>query len=415
MQSLSDLPKDETKVLPKWKARAHYYISAAAIAFLIAGIALSHSIEPGVRVKKIMLTRDIPALKFSSNKPGPHPIALLGHGVTGSKETLFRYGEALAAAGFECFSVDFPGHGESPEPFSHRACALTPTEAARALGSVDIYIGHSMGGGAGAVSVRNGGFHPKLFIAIGSNVRLGENGPPLLLLGGQFEEFIRPTQLKARTDARVVISPWSDHVLELVDPVLVGAAVEAACAATGKVPPAPPTRWRWRLAGFALGIVGALGLIFSLPEIFPRMARVRGFISPVIILTTLILTTGTGYGCSPYPHRVPLQIALIIALRLLIVGLGRLRLPRWTIAAFLGVLAVGCVIAATYMDAHPQRGENVIPFHLLEIITVIGTVLLCGGTILGWITARRGARSDGDLAMAIFAGYAIGQWILMLY
>ena len=32
----------------------------------------------------------------------------------------FRFGEALAAAGFECYSVDQAGYGESPQP-----CSLT--------------------------------------------------------------------------------------------------------------------------------------------------------------------------------------------------------------------------------------------------------------------------------------------------
>ena len=36
---------------------------------------------------------------------------LLAHGATGSNEMLFRFGEALAAAGFECYSVDQAGHG----------------------------------------------------------------------------------------------------------------------------------------------------------------------------------------------------------------------------------------------------------------------------------------------------------------
>ena len=32
----------------------------------------------------------------------------MAHGVTASKETLFRFGEALARAGFTCYAVDLP-------------------------------------------------------------------------------------------------------------------------------------------------------------------------------------------------------------------------------------------------------------------------------------------------------------------
>jgi hypothetical protein len=85
---------------------------------------------------------------------------------------------------------------------------------------------------------------PGLFIAIGSMPVLGDHVPPLLLLAGRFEVVLPPALLKTRTDARLVISRWSDHLLEGFDPVLVNAAVEAACAAVLKMPPAPPTAWR---------------------------------------------------------------------------------------------------------------------------------------------------------------------------
>jgi len=55
-----------------------------------------------------------PSLRLFPATPGPHPIALLAHGAAGSKENCFRFGEALAAVGFDCYSVDQAGHGESP-------------------------------------------------------------------------------------------------------------------------------------------------------------------------------------------------------------------------------------------------------------------------------------------------------------
>jgi len=118
----------------------------------------------------------------------------------------------------------------------------------RAVGSVDVFVGHSMGGGAGGVAVREHGFRPRLFIALGADPHLGENSgrPELLFLAGRFEEFIPPSRLKARTDARLVLSPWCDHVLEPWDPYLVNAGVEAACAAIGKTPPTPGKAWIWR-------------------------------------------------------------------------------------------------------------------------------------------------------------------------
>src|SRR6476661_9038015 len=101
-------------------SRRNHWLIAAAIAVLILGAILSRAVEPGVRVEKIMLTTNTPALRLFPATPSPHPVALLAHGNGGSKEMLFRFGEALASAGFDCYSVDQAGYGESP-----RACSVT--------------------------------------------------------------------------------------------------------------------------------------------------------------------------------------------------------------------------------------------------------------------------------------------------
>src|SRR5207247_3094470 len=85
-------------------ARTNRWVIAAAIVSLILGAILSRAVEPGVRVEKVMLTTNTPALRIFPATPGPHPIALIAHGNTGSKENSFRFGEALAVAGFECYS-----------------------------------------------------------------------------------------------------------------------------------------------------------------------------------------------------------------------------------------------------------------------------------------------------------------------
>src|SRR4249920_2153259 len=117
-----------------------WIIAVAAAACFITGVALSHRIEPGVRVEKIMLTTNTPALRIAPATPGPHPIALLAHGNCGSKEMLFRFGEALAAAGFDCYSVDQAGYGESPQSCSLTNLWLNFEELERALGEVDVFI-----------------------------------------------------------------------------------------------------------------------------------------------------------------------------------------------------------------------------------------------------------------------------------
>src|SRR5207302_6614117 len=117
---------------------------------------------------------------------------------------------------------------------------------------------------------------PGIYIAVEASQVVVGLALPLLFLAGQFEEAFTPALLKTRTDARLVISPWSDHLLEGFDPVLVNAAVEAACAAVHRTPPAPPTAWRWRLFGAALAMLAAGALASYLTDLLPRLARCRG-------------------------------------------------------------------------------------------------------------------------------------------
>jgi hypothetical protein len=382
------------------------WISAgvAAVCF-ITGVALSHLIESGVRVEKIMLTTNTPALRLFPATPGPHPVALLAHGDGASKEMLFRFGEALAVAGFDCYSVDQAGYGESPQSCSRTNVRRYFVEAERALGEVDVFIGQSMGSGIGSWSVREAGFRPKLFIAVGNTATLGEHGPPALLLFGRFEEFGIPAQ----TNAQVVVSPWSDHALEAFDPVLVNAAVRAACGTVGKPVPAAPTAWRWRLAGLLLGMLGALVLMFCLPELHPGLSRIRGFLVPAILLIGIILTLETWIAVIPRLRRIPQQLVLLSVIWLVLAGLGRLRWPRWSLPLVTGILTVasGLVLFGlplAYVKSIWLSG-------VLMTISIIITVSLLPSLLVGKIAARGGSRRDGDIAMAIFASYTIGQFL----
>src|SRR6185436_7892625 len=100
---------------------------------LMLGVILSRVIDPGILGEKVMLATNTPASRLFPATPGPHPKVLLAHGAVASKEMFFRFGEALAAAGFDCYSVDQAGHGESPQPCSLTNLRLKPQELERAL------------------------------------------------------------------------------------------------------------------------------------------------------------------------------------------------------------------------------------------------------------------------------------------
>ena len=391
------------------QTHAHRWVVAVAIISLAAGVALSHRIEPGVRFEKLMLTTNTPALRLFPATPGPHPKALLAHGGCGSKEMLFRFGEAFAAAGFDCYSVDQAGQGESPQPFSITNLLLNIQESDRALSGVDVFVGHSLGGAAGAWSVDDFGFRPKFFIGLEARTDMGERGPPLLLLMARFGEFrpLMTTWLKAQTNAQVVFSPWSEHITAAYAPTLVNAGVKAVCTAFGYPVPAAPTAWLWRLVGLLLGITGALGLMFCLPEVHPSLVRVRQFIVPGVLLFALVLTLWPWVGVNPQLRRIPAHLVVLGAVWLALLGTNRLRMPRWSLPVVTGIL-VPCFLAVGYAM------HSFLPF-LLMAIFAISTLSLLASVAVAKIAARGGSRRDGNIAMAIFAGYVIGQFIPLFY
>lgn len=318
---------------------------------LVLGVLLAHRVEPGVTVESVTLARGTPALMFSPERPGG-PTALLAHGVTASKETLFPLGEALALEGYTAYAIDLPGHGRSPLGFRPELNARTILAVADELGTVELYLGHSMGAYAGAQAWRQG-FRPTRFLA------LGALPAPVTLLAGRWEEAVPLARLQA-SGWPLVVSPWSDHALEPYDPTLIRAVV-----------PGPRSAWLWRLLGGALALVGA----------YLQNVRSR----PWAVILAVILSAEPWLDASPHLARLPLQLGLAACFYLALRGAARLGLPRWVFPG-----------ASAWMV--PLSLLMGMPF--LALFTALGTLLLAMGALLG-----------SDLGMAVFLGYALGQWI----
>jgi hypothetical protein len=60
-------------------------------------------------------------------------------------------------------------------------------------------------------------------------------------------------------------------------------------------------------------------------------------------------------------------------------------------------------------------GDRHFSFGLLMAIFAISGLLLLPGVAVGRIAARGGSQRDGDMAMAIFATYVIGQFMPLFY
>jgi hypothetical protein len=154
--------------------------------------------------------------------------------------------------------------------------------------------------------------------------------------------------------------------------------------------------------------------MFHLPELHPRLTRIRRWIVPAVLLIAAILTMGTWIGVTPQLRRIPQQRVLLPVIWLALTGLSRLRLPRWSLAVVTGILALGCMAFVAWLP-YPQFEKGIFLFAVLMCTLLISSLLLLPSALVGRIATRGGSRRDGDIAMAIFASYAIGQFMPMFY
>jgi hypothetical protein len=80
-----------------------------------------------------------------------------------------------------------------------------------------------------------------------------------------------------------------------------------------------------------------------------------------------------------------------------------------SLAVVTGISAIGCLALRI---AYPA---NMFLFAMIMNTLAISTLLLLPSTLVGRIATRGGSRCDGDVAMAIFASYVIGQFMPMFY
>jgi hypothetical protein len=226
-----------------------------------------------------------------------------------------------------------------------------------------------------------------------------------LLLVGRFDEFLKSEELKTRTDAQVIISPWSNHGLELFDPLLIHAAVNAACAAAGKAPPPAFTAWHWRIAGIALAVLGALGLVVVLPEFPPRFEWARGILIAALAGSVWLLTLSTSVDLKLHPHNVLPQITATVIALLALIGASKWRVPRWIFAVLAIAIAIGGIIATEILAAH----LTISVFRIVHFSLVFALALFAG-TIIGMLARFRGSRRSGDVAMALIVGCGLFQF-----
>ena len=147
-----------------------------------------------------------------------------------------------------------------------------------------------------------------------------------------------------------------------------------------------------------LGTIGLAKVALVLGQRSPRWGLWCSLVFSIILIGANALVTGTWISVMLHWRRLPGQIGAGIVVWLVVTGLGRLGLPRWSLLALAGAITIVATIARSF------------PTMLFASFFFMA---LLAGTICGAIVSRRGARRDGDITLAIFAGYVVGQWMII--
>ncbi|MBW7865907.1 MAG: alpha/beta fold hydrolase [Candidatus Hydrogenedentes bacterium] len=197
----------------------------------------------------------------------PRAVIVLGHGVTMNQGAMATLADTFARNGHAAVAIDFWGHGRSRERFdwssnAAQVGAWCAWARERFPGLPLAYLGHSMGGEAGDAAFRE---NPAVdaFVSLGMLPRRVPDCPTLIAFGRYEELFSEETAREVAGDrAEVLVSPYSDHMLEITDPFLVRGIVAwvNTTLGLGGTVAFSWTRWAVLLAAMLIGVPATLVL-----------------------------------------------------------------------------------------------------------------------------------------------------------
>src|SRR6478736_4540676 len=131
--------------------------------------------------------------RLSWGDPSAARRALLVHGLGSNGALMWRYGSALADAGWRTDAVDLRGHGTAPRTLDYTLAAYAADVAATGpvdAGPWDLVIGHSLGGAASVLAAAADPSWTRRLVLV----------DPALLLTDHDREIVRDSQTRSFED-----------------------------------------------------------------------------------------------------------------------------------------------------------------------------------------------------------------------
>lgn len=113
---------------------------------LVIGWAQTSRLQPTQESGTLPITPPTPYIHYSPRAQSRGRV-LVVHGLDSNKEFMQILSAALADGGFEVFSIDLPGHGDSPAGFEASFAQRAVRNSLEHFGAGTIAVGHSLGAG----------------------------------------------------------------------------------------------------------------------------------------------------------------------------------------------------------------------------------------------------------------------------
>ncbi|MGA7148433.1 MAG: alpha/beta hydrolase [Microbacterium sp.] len=239
--------------------------------------------------------------RISWGDPAASRRALLIHGLGSNGPLMWRYGVALAGAGWHADAVDLRGHGTAPRALDYTLAAYAADLAATTSGTGpwDLVVGHSLGGAAATLAAASDTAWARRLVLI----------DPAIALTDRDREIVRASQEASFADptpaaVREAHPDWHEHDVELK-------ALSAQQASQWAVRQTSVQNARWDVRDAATALAAPTHVIASDPKVYSIF---RGKPAEAVVAANPNITMSiiTGAGHSPHRDKPEATIAQLL-------------------------------------------------------------------------------------------------------
>jgi pimeloyl-ACP methyl ester carboxylesterase len=228
--------------------------------------------------------------------------ALLIHGLGSNGALMWRYGIALADAGWRADAVDLRGHGTAPRALDYTLAAYAADVVATRAGAEpwDLVIGHSLGGAASVLAAADDETWTRRLVLIDPAIALTDRDRDIVR-DSQARSFDDPTQAAVRAEH----PDWHPQDIELK-------ALSAQQASRWAVEQTSAQNPDWDVVEAALRLPVPTHVIASDPDVY-SIFRGKPAEAAVAANPRFTVSVVTGAGHSPHRDRPEETIGALLA------------------------------------------------------------------------------------------------------